>query len=848
MGKITQVNNGDTGLQARNKINEAMKTIETDESLSGDGTAGNPLKLADVITDEQPTASLKFDKKYQSTRSIPIVMSGDLNLTLNTGVDNEVGNYNYYYVQADGVGAINLDTNFNDAAIIPSDLDGKVLDAGLYAVYTIYDSDGIRITVPAVAGTIPDTPPTATNVLISGSPVVGETLTGTYTYNDINGDPEQGTTYQWYRADDGQGLNESVISGATSQTYTLQGFDETKYIRFGVTPANVNAVGSEAFSPYSQEITATDTQPPVISFIPANGATNQVVDTSIKVVANEAIRQIGGAEITNANVASLITLRYPQLLQDIPFSASINAGKTEITIVPDSNLLFNRDVETTLADVEDNSSNAVGSDSVGTFTTAASGVFDPETLGSVATLLYGENIAVADDAEILTWPDASLQTKPAVATTGSAPIAKTVNGKKVARFSGTDELMRVDNVTALGGTNVDMSMYIVYRADEPTGNNVPIALDDDLASNSKYLTPIRYQANKEINTRRFGANIFNSYYNSLAEIWVINKKGTLLDIYRNGVLTIKDHNITNFEVGGLLRIGGYVLQNTPAGLEFFSGDIYEIGAFYKQLAFNEVDYLNTGLSAKYSILLNTAYQPSYVDETNLVVAYEGRSVDINTNGFALENIYPVNLSSDDRVDYNFNVVGKNITLGVSGNTKSIELPGTQSFTSVDVSGLTSAFDAGNTDNPFCIFVVSRYDADGVNQLLFGLLFTSSSNNNMGLIGRSAIDENYLYRRVTVNMSRNNLGAIDNNRHVLCYNIKSTGLMDVWQDGVKIQSDLNEVTGVALAFDNVLALGNNQPNNSPVTGAFELGYIYDNEKTDQVITDTFASINADLNVY
>lgn len=50
MGKITPIvvfpNVGyDSGETAKNKINEAMKTVEVDSSLSGDGTAGNPLKV-----------------------------------------------------------------------------------------------------------------------------------------------------------------------------------------------------------------------------------------------------------------------------------------------------------------------------------------------------------------------------------------------------------------------------------------------------------------------------------------------------------------------------------------------------------------------------------------------------------------------------------------------------------------------------------------------------------------------------------------------------------------------------------------------------------------------------------
>lgn len=46
MGKITQVSNGDTGLQARTNLNEAMKTVEHDATMSGDGTAASPLTVA----------------------------------------------------------------------------------------------------------------------------------------------------------------------------------------------------------------------------------------------------------------------------------------------------------------------------------------------------------------------------------------------------------------------------------------------------------------------------------------------------------------------------------------------------------------------------------------------------------------------------------------------------------------------------------------------------------------------------------------------------------------------------------------------------------------------------------
>ena len=78
--------------------------------------------------------------------------------------------------------------------------------------------------------------PYATSVIQTGNGWVGNPLTGAYTYNDADNDPQGVSTFKWYRADNASGLNEVAISGATSQTYTLTADDTTKFIRFSVTP------------------------------------------------------------------------------------------------------------------------------------------------------------------------------------------------------------------------------------------------------------------------------------------------------------------------------------------------------------------------------------------------------------------------------------------------------------------------------------------------------------------------------------------------------------------------------------------------------------------------------------
>ena len=77
--------------------------------------------------------------------------------------------------------------------------------------------------------TRPNSPPTASGVSITGAPVVGQVLTGTYTYGDVDGDAEGSSTFRWLRAG-------SAIAGATAVTYLASGADSDQTITFEVTP------------------------------------------------------------------------------------------------------------------------------------------------------------------------------------------------------------------------------------------------------------------------------------------------------------------------------------------------------------------------------------------------------------------------------------------------------------------------------------------------------------------------------------------------------------------------------------------------------------------------------------
>ena len=100
--------------------------------------------------------------------------------------------------------------------------------------------------------------PVASSVYITGVLSEDQTLTGNYTYSDAEGDSESGSTFKWYRSDNSDGSSPTVITGATSQTYTLVAADNGKYIGFSVTPvaAAGTTPGEEVISTFQGQIGA----------------------------------------------------------------------------------------------------------------------------------------------------------------------------------------------------------------------------------------------------------------------------------------------------------------------------------------------------------------------------------------------------------------------------------------------------------------------------------------------------------------------------------------------------------------------------------------------------------------
>lgn len=90
-----------------------------------------------------------------------------------------------------------------------------------------------NITVPLSGTGFIDQAPVATGVQVSGPPVIYQTLTGAYTFNDPDSDNEGTSLMKWYRV---VGSNPVLIADANTNSYTVQESDLGLPIIFEVTP------------------------------------------------------------------------------------------------------------------------------------------------------------------------------------------------------------------------------------------------------------------------------------------------------------------------------------------------------------------------------------------------------------------------------------------------------------------------------------------------------------------------------------------------------------------------------------------------------------------------------------
>ncbi len=219
-----------------------------------------------VIINTPPTTS---NRTISGTPWVDEILNGDYDYA---DTDNDLeGNSNYRW-------AAGTSTSQGDASIISGEANsfykiqdadqGKYIFFGVQPVAQTGDTDGTE-EWSAAFGPVNSQPAVSAVIIDNTAPEVDDVLTGSYTYNDIDGDPEGTSTYRWLR----DGTEE--IAGATSLNYTVTYDDVGSSLVFEVTPVSASAYPAEG-DPVQSTATA-DVPPsgvPVASDICISGVRN----------------------------------------------------------------------------------------------------------------------------------------------------------------------------------------------------------------------------------------------------------------------------------------------------------------------------------------------------------------------------------------------------------------------------------------------------------------------------------------------------------------------------------------------------------------------------------------------
>lgn len=163
----------------------------------------------------------------------------------------------------------------------------------------------------------------------------------------------------------------TLTTTKTEYTYTISptGAFANVRIKFQITYATAPTATSRLYLD-DIKVYGPDSNAPVGTFSPLNGATGVEPTNNITVSFNEPIYTTAAGDISDPT--SLITFKETDASGvDVPFSATINTERTLITIDPTSNLDYNKVYYVAIAPVEDIFTNEQSSASTATFTTRA---------------------------------------------------------------------------------------------------------------------------------------------------------------------------------------------------------------------------------------------------------------------------------------------------------------------------------------------------------------------------------------------------------------------------------------------------------------------------------------------
>ena len=271
----------------RNGVAIAGATATSYTLTAADSGTNIRFEVTPVASSGMPVGSPVLSSAVTVINSVPVAsavtISDDNGGSIVVG-DSLTGNYSYNDIDADNEGVSIfrwLRNGLPIAGATASTYTLAVADSGQEISFEVTPvassgaSPGIAVVSSPV--TVINSAPVASAVSVTdengGSVVVGDQLDGSYSYSDIDGDPEGGTTFRWLRSG-------TAIAGATSASYILTAADSGQDISFEVTPVAVSGA-TTGTAQVSSPLTVVNSAPvaTAVSIIDNNGGNVEQGDT-----------------------------------------------------------------------------------------------------------------------------------------------------------------------------------------------------------------------------------------------------------------------------------------------------------------------------------------------------------------------------------------------------------------------------------------------------------------------------------------------------------------------------------------------------------------------------------------
>jgi hemin uptake protein HemP len=272
---------GETGLSYTLQIADEGKFVffeVTPRSATGEPKAGNPSSIATSgsIAAANGAAPTATGLAITGTAEVNATLTGDYDFDDADGDQEGASTFKWYRADTAGGARTEIAGETGPSYTL------RIADEGKFVFFEVTPRSATgepKVGNPAIIATTGaiaaanGVAPTANNVAITGNIEVNSTITGSYDFDDDDGDQEGTSTFKWYRADTASGTRTEIV-GETGQTYTLRIADEGKFVFFEVTPRSATGepkVGNPASIATSGSVAAANGAAPTATGLAITG-------------------------------------------------------------------------------------------------------------------------------------------------------------------------------------------------------------------------------------------------------------------------------------------------------------------------------------------------------------------------------------------------------------------------------------------------------------------------------------------------------------------------------------------------------------------------------------------------